>query len=185
MTNLPKIPDLTDITTNEDLADLREKLNVLEALRVCHQKANSGLKKLNEVAEAKIRAEREGGRYLAEVPRENQEDNLKQNSPRPQRGVSGKTEYQRVLKEAGIPPTTAERWQAIASIPDREFSTELSTMKDRHRELSSAHMIRLARRLDKGEERPTKEIPCGKCLCCQAWAKRLAEIQGEHGEVRG
>jgi len=174
MTNLPKIPDLTDITTNEDLADLREKLNVLEALRVCHQKANSGLKKLNEVAEAKIRAEREGGRYLAEVPREGRGE-YKRN----QRELSCPTEYEHVLKEAGIPATTAHRWQLIASIPDREFSIELSTMKDRHRELSSAHMIRLARRLDKGEERPTKEIPCGKCLCCQAWAKRLAEIQGE------
>lgn len=87
------------------------------------RQAREGLEVQNNIAEIKIRAERRIGELSRELPIE-QGVAKKTHSPHDEENVT-KTE---ALKNAGIAIGNANRYEAIADIPEAEFEAEIKEM---------------------------------------------------------
>lgn len=123
------------------LEDVKQIMDVAEAARVYARAAKLGLEAANHAAEVKIRAERKAGELLAQLERSSG-GRPTENSFQPGTSFS---EYRTVLTENNIAPTTAYRWQAVATVPENTFEQFIDRVKRGQSELTSASVQRLAR----------------------------------------
>src|SRR5262249_7884293 len=91
----------------------------------------------NDAAEVQLRAERRLGELLATMPKNaGGNPNLLHDEP------GSAPSY----RELGIDRVEAHRWQRIAAVPIDAFEQHLATEKAAERELTTAGMLRLAKR---------------------------------------
>lgn len=117
-------------------SQLKEIINKAETLRIYAIQAKKGLEIQNQVAEIKLRAERRIGEKLKEMP--------KKHGARP-----ADTDSQLVtpLKELGIERMQSSRWQAVASLPEKDFEKHIKDIQKSNEELTTTGVIKLARSL--------------------------------------
>ena len=158
---------LAKVASIDEAKGIRDKA---EALRHYAKQQGLGLEAQNKAAEIKIRAERRAGEILAEVPRTPPE---KRNAITPHAGGKSKT-YEQVLKDADIKPTTADRWQAEASIPEPIFEAFVATAKEHGAELTSAATLAFAKAnspdIHTDIAKSVREDPCVR------WVKALGGV---------
>lgn len=136
--------DIQEVTSIRDYA---------EAVRLVARQAKAGLEVQNEAAEIKLRAERRAGEMLASIDRESGK----------QTSSADRTRYQETLEGAEIGRSSAHNWQRIASIPETEFEQHIESTKTRHKELTTAGIVRKAKEL-RQEQRRNAAIEKGKAL---------------------
>lgn len=120
------------------LSEIKHVMDLASAARTYARAAKLGLEAANHAAEIKLRAERKAGELLAELERSKGGDSR---SFQPGTSVS---EYRAVLTENDIAPTTAHRWQTVATVPDEVFDGFIDRVKRSQIELTSASVQRLA-----------------------------------------
>ena len=137
---------LAEATTVEEVKDVRDKA---EAIRQYVKQAGMGLKAQNECAEIKIRAERKGGELLHEMDLHG--------------GDRKSTLHDGRLKlsDMGMNYTQSHRWQLEAFIPDDIFEEYIADIIAKPAELTTASILRLARKLQQVEVEPPP-LPEGK-----------------------
>lgn len=123
----------TRCTNLDDLKRLRDRCERLRAETVQHE---LGLELHNEAAEIKLLVERRLGNHLSELKL---------------RGGDRRSERQGQvrLKDLGIDKNQSARWQQEASVPDDVFADYLSQARAEGQEISSAALLRLAKKLRK------------------------------------
>lgn len=122
----------------DEAKDIRDKA---QALKVYAQQARESLEVQNNIAEIKIRAERRIGEFSRELEtHERIRTDLTANHDGEQ--IQTKTQ---VLKDVGIDIAHASRYEAIASIPEEKFESEIIKKKEAKEELTTASMLRLAK----------------------------------------
>jgi N6-adenosine-specific RNA methylase IME4 len=131
----------------KDLRDLRGLMEVRDygqALQAFAERRGLGKQAQNDGAEMKLRAERAMGELIAEM------------------GKQGPGEYKRLhdatvcpsYRDLGIEKTAAHRWQKIADIPEQRFDGRIEEVRGREDgELTSADLLRLAKELQREEQR--------------------------------
>lgn len=116
------------------LAEVVEVRDQAEAIRLLVSRQRRGLEWQNRAAEIKMRAERKAGELLSEVPRDP--------GGRPaQNSNHDGGSFQGAIDEAGIPETTARRWQKVAEVPEEEFEEYVSAHEE---EITTAGLLRKA-----------------------------------------
>lgn len=145
------------------LDQVKHIMDVAEAARTYARAAKLGLEAANHAAEVKLRAERKAGELLAQLERSN--------GGRPpensfQSGTSF-SEYREVLTENDIAPTTAHRWQTVATVPDEVFEELIAeTVNAGDKELTSALALRKAQELKRQQHAASMaaapQLPTGK-----------------------
>lgn len=145
------------------LDQVKHIMDVAEAARTYARAAKLGLEAANHAAEVKLRAERKAGELLAQLERSN--------GGRPtensfQAGTSF-SEYREVLTENDIAPTTAHRWQTVATVPDEVFEELIAeTVNAGDKELTSALALRKAQELKRQQHAASMaaapQLPTGK-----------------------
>ena len=125
-----------------------------EAVRKYAQSASLGLDVQNRAAEVKLRAERQAGKLLSQL--------MLRGGDRRSKGHSDRLK----LDDLGLTSNQSKRWQLQARIPENLFRDHITqTCKD-GKELTSAGLMRLAKRLEGGSsssQRPSER---------QEWASR-------------
>jgi N6-adenosine-specific RNA methylase IME4 len=127
--------ELALLTRIDEIKGIRDRA---EALRMYCRQAGESLEMQNDCAEIKIRAERRAGELLTERGR--------------RKGETDKTilchrrELSPTLKELGIEAKQSMRWQTIAGIPVTVFEAHIETTRAKAAELTTADLLRLARR---------------------------------------
>ncbi len=122
---------LAEAKSIEDVKAIRDKA---EAARAYARAAQLGLDLQNRAAELKLRAERKAGDFLASLML---------------RGGNRSSKGHRVtlkLEDLGISRHQSKRWQSVASVSERDFSKYLREANDLGRELTSAGLLRIARK---------------------------------------
>lgn len=121
------------IETAASIPELKGMRNKAEAIRYTIKQAGHGLDAQNQVAELKLRAERRAGELLGETLR------------KPSQGRKPKASPDATLAALEVTRTQSSRWQAIASIPQNDFDSHIAAVLDKHEELTTASVLRLAR----------------------------------------
>jgi hypothetical protein len=116
----------------DEIKDIRDKA---EAVRKYAQSASLGLDVQNRAAELKLRAERQAGKLLSELTLRGGDRRSKHHDDRLK------------LDHLGISRNQSTRWQAQARVPEKIFRKHIRETCDAGRELTSAGLIRLAKRL--------------------------------------
>ena len=124
----------------KNLDDILHIRDIAEAARVYAQAAKLGLESQNEAAEIKIRAERKAGEMLAQMPKaQGARTDLTSSA------MDEVTTYREILTEQEISDATANRWQAIANLPEDIFEEHITETKADGKELTTAGLIRVAK----------------------------------------
>ncbi len=119
----------------ENFAEICEIRNKAEAVRRYAQSAALGLDVQNRAAEVKLRAERQAGKLLRQLT-------LRGGDRR-----SNKRDQRIKLDDLGITPNQSTRWQIQASVSEEAFGAYVRETCDAAKELTSAGLMRLAKRL--------------------------------------
>lgn len=142
---------LAGIETLSDAATVRRAATAVKELA---RQAGLSLEEQNRAAEAKIRAEWQGGRLLKRMPRA--ESPVTAGVAGPGRGKKtngsaavGLSPYAVAIKDAGIEETEARRWQRLADF-DEPRLTEI--VRSCNNELTTAYVLRAWRREEKNEK---------------------------------
>lgn len=136
---------LANIETVGDAATVRRAATAMKELA---RQAGLSLEEQNRAAEAKIRAEWQGGRLLRRMER---------GEPgRPEKGSSAGSisPYRMALDEAGIGLQEAQRWQRLADFDADRLAELIQSCED---ELTTAFVLRAWRREEKNEK-PAPEL---------------------------
>lgn len=124
------------VQTVPEAKDLHDRA---EALRLLVKKAGLHLDIQNLCAEARLRVEYRGGELLRET--------VRPGNPQLSHGVTiGK------LPE-GISRMQSSRWQKVASLPPEMFDGHIAETKDKHKELTTASVLKLATVLQQEQEK--------------------------------
>jgi len=120
------------------LEEVKNILNIAEAARVYARAAKLGLEAYNHAAEVKARAERKAGEMLAQLGRgaENQYTKVPLDSV-----SNGNSEYKEVLDDNDISYKSAERWQAVAQMPEEDFEQHIEDMRG-ERPITTSGMLK-------------------------------------------
>ena len=129
--------ELALATSIDEVKEIRDKA---EALRQYAKQAGEGLIMQNQCAEIKIRAERRAGELIPEQF--------------PHGGDRKSSCPESNLKDIGISEHQSVKYQAIASVPEKEFEAHIGKVKDAKRELTSISVYRYAKNLHKVESPP-------------------------------
>lgn len=122
------------------LDEIRQVMDLAEAARTYAQAAKLGTEAANHAAEIKLRAQRKAGEMLQQLERSKGGD-----SRSFQPGTSA-SEYRQVLTDEEIAPTTAHRWQQVASLPEEMFEAHIAEVIGDGKELTTSGMLREIRR---------------------------------------
>lgn len=115
----------------DEVKGIRDKA---EAIRFYAKKAGESLEAQNAAAEIKLRAERRAGELLAAMDL----------SPgRPQKCTHD--ESNSTLEEMGLDKNESRRWQALFSLPEKDFDTNILEITTAGKELTTAFFLRLAK----------------------------------------
>src|SRR5262249_45482569 len=125
--------------TSEELKNIR---GLSAAMQQYLRNIGAGLQEQNRAAETKIRAERRMGGALAGVGKA-EGGGDQRSDHRSHDATAGRP----TLADLGITKTQSSRWQAMASVPEADFEQHIAKVKGRGKELTSASVIRLAKRL--------------------------------------
>ncbi|PIR05506.1 hypothetical protein COV56_02710 [Candidatus Kuenenbacteria bacterium CG11_big_fil_rev_8_21_14_0_20_37_9] len=127
------------------LKDIRDRA---EAVRAYYQQAKDGLEVQNNAADIKLRAERRIGELSRELP-------IKQGN---RSDLTSSHDGKKLsLKQLGI--QHHERYEAIASLPEKEFEKHIQEVKASNQELTTMGVVRLARQLKRPQPTETPELP--------------------------
>ena len=141
----------TALAQAKTLEDVKQIMDIAEAARTYARAAKLGLEAANHAAEVKLRAERKAGELLAELAAQSKEGQRRENQYTVQTFQAGMsandTPYRTVLTENDIAPTTAHRWQTVATVPDEIFEEHVATVQQEQRELTGAELLALAKKL--------------------------------------
>lgn len=129
----------------KNIDELKQIRNKAQALKAYAKQARESLEVQNNVAEIKIRAERRIGEFSKELPIGRGKVKMT-----PHDGESFKTD---ILKQAGI--RHAERYEAIANLPEKDFEEHIKRVKQSNEELTTVGLIKLARQDTKSKYRKT------------------------------
>lgn len=129
----------TALAESRTLDEVKRILDLAEAARTYARAAKMGLEAANYAAEIKLRAERKAGELLAQLERDKPGPRTELNS-----SVEFNSEYRAVLTENDIAPTTAHRWQTVATVPDEVFEEHIAEVRQEQQEITSAGLLRLA-----------------------------------------
>lgn len=133
---------LAGIETVGDAATVRRAAT---AVRELARQAGLSLEEQNRAAEAKIRAEWQGGRLLARMER---------GEPgRPEKGPNAGTisPYRTALHDAGLSTQEASRWQRLADFDADRLAELIAGCEE---ELTTAYVLRAWRREEKNPKPP-------------------------------
>lgn len=139
---------LACIETVDDAKELRDKA---EAARAWAKNARLGLDAQNHAAEIKVWAERKAGELLAETTRPGN----------PQ--LSHDATIGRLPE--GVTRSQSSRWQTLADIPEDDFRAQIAETKQKREELTTASLLRAARRNVPDHEADPVPLPTGKYRC--------------------
>jgi hypothetical protein len=142
----------------DEIKSIRDKA---EAARTYVKAAKLGLALHNRAAEVKLRAERKAGEFLRSL-----------------RLRGGNRKSKRLdaplkLENLGISRDQSKRWQRVATVTEKEFCGYLRAMNDQYREVTSAGLLRLARK-DRARPRTSRPLVSGDA------AHRGHEAEGSH-----
>ena len=121
----------------KSIDEIKDIMDKAEVIRLYAKKAQKGLLIQNRAAEIKLMAERQAGVWLKK--REKQ-------APGP-KDKSNHVTYPPKLSELGVSKHESSRWQAVASLPDKEFKKHVAEVKESNHELTTVGVIKLAREL--------------------------------------
>jgi hypothetical protein len=155
---------LEEAKSLEEIKTIRDKA---EAARNYVKAAKLGLEIQNRAAEVKIRAERKAGLLLSLLSL---------------RGGDRRSKRRRTtlkLEDLGISRDQSRRWQFVASVSDDEFSAYLAETTGQGREITSAGLLRVARRLQSKSNSPRRKTAQGVLSTARPHADVLAEL-GNH-----
>lgn len=135
----------TALAEAKTLDEIKHILDLAEAARTYARAAKLGLEAQNHAAEIKLRAERKAGEMLGELERGPHGGDRHSSSFQ-----SGNlNDYRQVLTENDIAPTTAHRWQTVATLPEEVFEEHIAEVKSNGQELTSSGVIRIAQEQSK------------------------------------
>lgn len=120
-----------------------------KAFQVYAQSAGQSLEMLNEIAELKLRAERQAGKFLLEMEKKTNQHGAA-NAALPS------------LDELGISKMQSSRWQAVARVEEDDFVQYCKRQRDLGQEITQSGLIRIkSRREDAPRDKP--HFPCPAC----------------------
>jgi hypothetical protein len=123
---------LAEARSLDEIKTIRDKA---EAVRKYAQSASLGLDVQNRAAEVKLRAERQAGKLLSQMM-------LRGGDRR------SKSHHDRLkLDDLGLTANQSKRWQLQARVPEGVFREFVKQTREECRELTSAGVMRLAKRL--------------------------------------
>lgn len=123
---------LAEARTLDEIKVIRDKA---EAVRKYAQSASLGLDVQNRAAEVKLRAERQAGKLLSQLM-------LRGGDRR------SKSHHDRLkLQDLGLTANQSKRWQLQARVPEGLFREHVRHMRLQGKELTSAGLMRLAKRM--------------------------------------
>jgi hypothetical protein len=123
---------LAEARSLDEIKTIRDKA---EAVRKYAQSASLGLDVQNRAAEVKLRAERQAGKLLSQMM-------LRGGDRR------SKSHHDRLkLDDLGLTANQSKRWQLQARVPEVVFREFVKQTREECRELTSAGVMRLAKRL--------------------------------------
>jgi N6-adenosine-specific RNA methylase IME4 len=121
-----------------------------EALRTYLKQQSESLTMQNQAAEIKLRAERQAGKLLNDIPREQgkrTDTTSFHHGTKLGKLSEEKKPYEQVLKENDIAKVTAHRWQLAATeLTDEDFDTYIEQTKANKKELTSTAIQKEAQR---------------------------------------
>ena len=129
----------------KSLDEIKHIVDIAEAARTYARAAKLGLEAQNHAAELKLRAERKAGEMLVLLERNT--------VPGPGRGKTistggnGFSEYREVIDQSGSNYQQANRWQAIAAVPEPIFERHIANIKAEAQELTTASVLRVAQQI--------------------------------------
>lgn len=131
----------TALAEAKTIAEVKNIRNQAEAMRQCFRLAEYGLEMQNDAAEVKLRAERRAGEMLEGIdlnkggrPAKNQSHDTTGLAP--------------TLTSLGISRDQSACWQLEAEVPVERFEQYIAKTKAEEKELTSAGLLRLAKRLN-------------------------------------
>jgi len=125
---------LAEAQSFDQIKEIRDKA---EAVRKYAQSASLGLDIQNRAAEVKLRAERQAGKLLAQMTLRGGDRRSKNHQERLK------------LDDLGISRNQSTRWQIQARVPENVFREHIKQTCDAGKELTSARLIRLAKKWGK------------------------------------
>lgn len=144
---------LANIETVGDAATVRRAATAVKELA---RQAGLSLEEQNRAAEAKIRAEWQGGRLLSRMERGQGLNAMSGEKGFQRLSDDGRTlpsPYATALAEAGITRQEAQRWQRLADFDAGRLAELIASCDD---ELTTAYVLRAWRREEKNEKPPAE-----------------------------
>jgi hypothetical protein len=123
---------LAEARSLDEIKTIRDKA---EAVRKYAQSASLGLDVQNRAAEVKLRAERQAGKLLGQMMLRGGDRRSKSHCDRLK------------LDDLGLTANQSKRWQLQARVPEDVFREHIKQTCDDKKELTSAGLMRLAKRL--------------------------------------
>lgn len=137
---------ISTVTTLPGALDLASRAKALKAYA---QSSGRSLEMLNEIAELKLRAEREAGKILLAMDKKTN-----------QHGAKNAT--LQTLEGLGISRMQASRWQSVARVQEDDFVNYCANQREAGQEITQAGCIRIkSRREDAPRDKP--HFPCPSC----------------------
>ena len=157
---------LAEVHNLDTIKDIRDKA---EALRQYAKQAGDSWEAQNHAAEIKVWSERRGGELLRELERGEpsrlrDDDGMFTVDSMMESTVSP---YRSALTESDIAPTTAHRWQLLATIPEEVFSETISSVweSEQLKDITTNLMLRKAQEIKRQQKAgglESQPLPEGK-----------------------
>ena len=137
------------ISEVDDLDDAIDIASRAKAFQVYAQSAGESLEMLNDIAELKLRAERQAGKFLLDMEKKTNQHGAN-NAALPS------------LEQLNITKMQSSRWQSVARVGEEEFAQYCKRQRESGQEITQSGLIRVkSRREDAPREKP--HFPCPSC----------------------
>lgn len=170
----------------DEVKDIRDKAEAMAA----YARQAKDLELIQWATEIKVRAERRAGQMLAdELPADKGRSNVAKSLISP---GSYDTTPGAKLSDFGVTKDQSSAWQKLAAMPEEHFETAVSAAKEAAGQVTTAFMLREAKRNDpKPEPKPAThtETPKPEKLDLetselQKARERIAELERENEDLR-
>jgi len=128
----------TALAEAKTIAEVKNIRNQAEAMRQCFRLAEYGLEMQNDAAEVKLRAERRAGKILQE---------MRERGELASHGGSRSHDAMLTLKDIGLTKDQSHHWGLEIKVPPERFEQYVTKTKTEGKELTSAGLLRIAKRL--------------------------------------
>ncbi len=134
----------------KDIDEVKQIRDKAEALRVYAKQAKESLEVQNNIAEIRLRCERRMGEFSKELE-------TKPGTRTDLTSLHRVVKFE-VLKGAGIDTRIYQRYEAIASLPEKKFNEHIKEVKASKKELTTVGVIRLTKELKKEEVKENSKL---------------------------